>query len=413
MGVMLATACLGARLAEQSITSKFPLDQPITHTIVSALQAGGENRIVVDQSFSPANFTTAEKAAIWQEGVAEAEVPWIIVTTSGTTGLPKAVGLSQRLVCKRSFAVKRDFGPENTRFASLFPYPSRPFMARGMAAVLNGAAIVDRGPWGFWQEAGVTMVSGSLAQVQTALKVPEGAVRLPKLEVIGAKLPKEDAARLLQGFALIDDTYGATETSKTWSNQYSLAPEGTLARCGEPVSSIIEIVDSQGAPVSEGGTGTVRVKSDCSASFYLFSETGASEILQDGWFYPGDTARFGVNGFLDIIGRTSGDVISINSSKISGKLIDLVLETIEGITAAAAFRSPKAGTQEILAFVEFEDGVNMAQTIELARHTCRERLGAEFVPAKLWPINLVPRFENGTIDRDKCASLILSAIKDL
>ena len=411
MGALLATSCLGARFAEQSITGKLPLDRPITHRIVAKAQADLENQVVVDQSFSPANFSREEKSAIWQASAVDANAPWIIVATSGTTGLPKAVALSQQLVCRRSFAVRYDFEAGKTRFASLFPYPSRPFLARGMAAILGGATIVERGTWAFWQDTNVTMVSGSLAQVRSALDIPAGASPLPKLEIIGAKLATEEAAGLLAHFAIVDDTYGATETSKSWSNLYTRGADGALVVRGQPVSAQFEIVDENGKPVEAGTPGTLRVKSECAARAYLFAGESGEDLLQDGWFYPGDIGRFGPEGNLDIIGRDSADVISIKSNKINGKLIDFVLESIDGIVAAAAFASPKAGADEILAFIEFEEGQNMAQSIELARHTCRERLGPDYVPAKLWPINRLPRAKNGAVDRVECANLIMAAIK--
>jgi len=411
VAVMLATACLGARLAERAITHKLPLGFPITHSIGTDPAAGESGQIIVDQSFSPAHYSAAEKAEIWRDSAADSEAPWIIVSTSGTTGLPKVVGLSQRLVRKRSHAVRNDFIAGETRFTSLFPYATRPFFARAIAAIYSGATIVDRGPWEFWQRTSVTLVSGSLQQVRTKLQNKPQSNRIAKLEVIGAKLPEAEVPGLLQSFAQIDDTYGATETNKSHSNYYSIGPDGNLHVSGATHESIFEIVDDNDNPVATGESGIVRVKAECAAAEYIFSDTGETRILHDGWFYPGDIGRWGQHGVLDILRRTSNDVIVSGGSKISAKLIDHVFQSFDGIKAAAAFASPKKNSEEVIVFVVFECDVNKLQLTELAKLSCKEQLGSEFVPTKVWPVAALPRHKDGSPDRAKCAETILSAAR--
>ncbi|MBL4874013.1 MAG: acyl--CoA ligase [Rhodobacteraceae bacterium] len=410
ISVMLATSCLGARLIERAITDKMPLGFPITHSIVVAPEDGIQNQIIVDQSFSPNKFEALEKEKIWRDSAVDPETPWIIVSTSGTTGLPKVVGLSQRLVCKRSDAVRNDFESGVTKFASLFPYSSRPFFARAIAAILNGATIVDRGPWAFWLESGVNMVAGSLSQVQSFTDIGAQAQKIAKLEVIGAKLLEVDVVNFLRSFELVDDTYGATETNKTYSNLYSIGLDGLLQTRGHSYESSIEVVDENDDLIAAGRPGTVRVKTDCAAEKYLFSVNGETHVLREGWFYPGDIARWGKNGVLDVIRRTSEDVIVSGSSKINAKLIEFVLKSLNGIVEAAVFTNPKKNTDEIIAFAVFEEDVNRLQIVELAKHACRDQFGKEFVPAKIWPINILPKYEDGALDRAKCVSMISEAI---
>jgi len=411
VAVMLATSCLGACLAERAITAELSAEFPVTHAIVLTPEDGDIAQIIVDESFSPANYSASEKVGIWQDSAADPDAPWIIVSTSGTTGLPKVVGLNQQLVCKRSHAIRGDFVAGGTRFASLFPYTTRPFFARAIAAILNGATIVDKGPWDFWMKTSVTMVSGSLSQVRSKLEANPRSGRISKLEVIGAKLPEADATRFLQSFARIDDTYGATETNKSYSNYYTTGPDGKLLVSGVAHGSTIEIVDDNDTPVALGDAGMLRVKTDCAAVEYLFSDSGETEILQNGWFYPGDIGRWGVNGSLDILRRTSEDIITSAGGKIHAKLIDTVFQSFDGIKEAAAFVSPKKNSEDIIVFVVFEEDINTLQLTELAKLSCREKIGDDFVPAKVWPVNVVPRHEDGTPDRAQCAKSILSAIK--
>ena len=84
--------------------------------------------------------------------------------------------------------------------------------ARAMAALLNGATIVDRGDWPFWIASGVNRVSGSLKQVKSLGIDGDADRKIAVVEVSGAKISEAEALNLLRYFDLVDDTYGATET---------------------------------------------------------------------------------------------------------------------------------------------------------------------------------------------------------
>jgi acyl-coenzyme A synthetase/AMP-(fatty) acid ligase len=412
MASLLASAALGARLAENAVVGELLGARPVTHRLFTAPPAqptASGQTVLIDASWSPAEvLPQADTRFARTQGATDA--PWLLLATSGTTGLPKVVGLSQRLVLRRSMAVSDEFVAGKTRFASLFSYDCRPFFARAMAALLNGATIVDRGDWPFWIASGVNRVSGSLKQVKSLVIDGDADRKIAVVEVSGAKISEAEALNLLRYFDLVDDTYGATETSKSFSNLLSRAADGTLRKTGAPRDSLIEIVDADGKPVGPMQTGEIRVRNSYCVTAYLFNQSGEMAALKDGYFYPGDIGRFAENGTLEIIARAGRDVLNFDGVKLNAGVVDHLLASVEGIIAAAAFQSPKADRNEVIAFAQFEEGSNRIQLAELARKACADALGAKITPARVWPITAIPRKADGTPDRAQCAALILEAL---
>ena len=306
-----------------------------------------------------------------------------------------------------------EFLPDITRVASLFPYNCRPFFARALGALLNGAAIVDRGDWAFWARAGVNRVTGSVTQAKKLQCEPGNTAKIAVLEVSGATLSESEARRLLGRFALVDDTYGATETSKSFSNHVTLGDDGALQRIGAMRDSLVEIVTDLGALCAVGETGEVRVRNGYCADHYVLPDGGAVDALTEGYFYPGDIARWDAAGALEILRRKDKTLINFDGVKLSAGMLEGIMRSVDGIARAAAFESPKEGSQDLIAFVVFEPGCNQPQVTELARKACSDALGAKFAPVKIWPINDIPRKMDGQTDYDKCAEILLDGIKDL
>lgn len=413
LAAFLAASALGARYVETSITPDLAGPYPVTHLLAVEMPAAtqpGERVVLIDPTWSPADLGPDRQDLAAGDGQTDPDAPWLLVATSGTTGTPKVVGLTQRMVLDRSRAVRDEFRPAETRFVSLFPYNSRPFFARAMGALLNGATIVDRGDWAFWIRSGVNRVSGSLLQAKSLAFGAGASERIDVLEVSGARLSDADARTLLGHFDMVDDTYGATETGKSFSTRLTLSADGSPCRNGAPRDSVVEIVGAGGVATRPPEIGTVRVRNGYMAREYLAGVLPNRPVAKDGWFYPGDTARFTLTGALDILGRGQSNVLNFDGVKLGAEIIEHLMQSVDGILRAAAFQSPKPGSTEVIAFAEFAPDCNTAQVGELARKACTDVLGAKLAPARVWPINTIPRKADGSIDREQCAVLIRDAL---
>jgi acyl-coenzyme A synthetase/AMP-(fatty) acid ligase len=405
LATLLAASHLGASIMQDNDGLILPKELSVTHHFhtVEAGRTPAEGSMLIDPEWSPARNSGNFPKTTEQDG----DKPWLYVYTSGTTGAPKFIALSQRMVCDRSMAVADDFLPGQTRFASLISCNGRTFIARALAALLNGATIVGCKDLDFWRRAGVTMVSGSVRQMVAFFGVTALNPRLPLAEVIGSRLLKSDARRLLQSFETVQDVFGASEANKIFANVSTLTADGTVETKGQVRDTSVEIVDVDGSPAAPGIDGILRVRNAYMANGYIGDATAGQQAFRDGWFYTGDVASWGLEGTLLIRDRT-GNVFNIGGFKINALIVDQIFRSVNGILDAACFKNPKDGAiDELFAFVVFADGCNRIQATEIARQRCRERLGQVLVPRVVRGVAGIPRGPDGTPDRKVCADLIL------
>lgn len=407
---LLATALLGARFLQNVGGTDQPGLPVVTHALAGPDAPARPYPVTgIGPDWSPAPVRA--EGLIWDPAwdAQAPDAPWLIVYTSGTTGMPKFLALSQAMVARRSAAVADEFRPGETRLAALFPPDSRPYLARLMAVLWNRATLIAVTEPEQWSQLGVNRVAGALGQARKLFSTRVLSPRLPVIEVSGARLDDEDAALLLRSFKCVDDTYGATETNKSFSHFKTLDDSGCIVTTPGPRDSTIQILRADGSPASYGEEGEVRIRNPYLATGYLDAPEATARAFRDGWFHPGDRGSFGADGALTIRPR-AGALVNSGGAKVGLQAIDGVLATVDGIRAAAAFPSPKPGAEGVLlAFVVFDEDVNRPQVIARARMLCQDVLGAALTPAVLRPIDRLPRLADGTPDREACREMILQA----
>ena len=345
-------------------------------------------------------------------GYGDADDPWWVVHTSGTTGKPKYLNISQRAVYGRSMAVQDDFKPLHTRVCSLFPCNSRPFIARANAALLNACTIIDTIEIEFMRAQGVSLVYGA---PRTAIEWLANRVISPKIPVIqvsGAKLSDADAAVLLQSFDAVEDVYGSSETSKSFVNVKTLN-QGQVVTRGQHLDSEVQILGSDGMPcTSPDLQGTVRIRNDYMASAYIAEPQATEKAFRDGWYYPGDFGWWGPAGELVIGGRLD-EVINLGGVKIDPAVVDEVLYSVPGITGAASFRDPQNETSppRLMALVTVSDLAVADKCVAAAHLACRERLAAFMAPQRIFVVPSIPMTSDGAPRRTECQLLAQAMIK--
>ncbi len=341
------------------------------------------------------------------------DAPWLYLHTSGTTGEPKFIALSQRMVRDRSRAAAADFPLAQTTFATFFGCTSRPFFARALAALLQACTIVEGTDVDLWLRHGVTFVAASPMQMFQALSKRPLPRRIARLEISGARIPAGSARLYLESFDRVIDVYGASETSKSFANELRAGPDGQIAFHGMPLDSQVEIVDETGVPCTLGQTGQVRVRNGYTVAGYLNAAEATAHAFRDGWFYPGDIAHWGQNGALVVLGRED-DVINFGGYKIQAGLVDAMICSVPGVREAVAFRNPIPGTKDaMIAFVVYDDPAGRANVnLEILARIDRS-IGFGLSDRSLRSVTDVPRDEDGLPDRKACAAMALKRAHDL
>lgn len=405
LGTLLASAMLGAGyVVAGQLLAKAQVLKP-TH-FYRTPEMTGSTRVsfrVIDAAWLGAD-DGAEPTFVRTDP----DAAWLYLHTSGTTGTPKYLALSQRMVWGRSMAAAVDFPFRQTTYAGFFSSTSRPFYARAMAALLQACTLVEGMDLVRWQEVGVNFVCGSPTQVLEALGDTVIDPPIDRLEVSGAPLPDGAAALYLRSFRRVLDVYGASETSKSFANAISLSPDGEVIRTGVTFDSEVVIVDALGRPCPPGEVGAVRVRNDYLANGYVAAPAASAQAFRDGWFYPGDIARWGERGELVVLGRDDS-ILNIGGYKISADLVELLARSVPGVADAACFQNPiPAASHPVICFLVFSPEADREAAIEEVMRLAAVKLGHVFARKNLRGIDNLPSHPDGRHDRKACQALVLA-----
>ncbi|MEV5187768.1 amino acid adenylation domain-containing protein [Streptomyces werraensis] len=184
--------------------------------------------------------------------------------------------------------------------------------------------------------------------------------------------------------------------------------EGTFVSCGRPYPGFaMRIVDEQGTVLTEGEAGRFQVRgTSVTGGYHDNPAANAEAFTDDGWFDTGDLA-FLRDGELYITGRAK-DVIIVNGVNHYSHEIEACVEELpyaeRSFTAAVAVRTdPSSPTDELALFLHLtpEAAADPARALrEIAGKVTRE-IGVS--PSFLIPVarDAVPKTEIGKIQRTR------------
>jgi long-chain acyl-CoA synthetase len=272
----------------------------------------------------------------------------VVLFTSGTTSLPKAVELSHHNLTSYVTGTV-EFDSAQATDAALICVP--PYHIAGIGAALSnlyaGRKMVyltnfDAREWvRLVNDEAVTtatVVPTMLDRIVTVLEDGEHDLRsLRNLAYGGSKVGMpliRRALELLPGVGFVN-AYGLTETSSTIA---VLTPEDhraaqaaadvhtakRLASVGQPVPGIeVQIRDADGNVLEPGETGELFVRGEQVSGRY----TGVGSVLDEcGWFATKDIAVSDEDGYLYIGGRSDDTIIRGGENIAPAELEDILIE---------------------------------------------------------------------------------------
>jgi acyl-coenzyme A synthetase/AMP-(fatty) acid ligase len=342
-------------------------------------------------------------------GAASEEICRIILT-SGTTGDPKAVALTHKLVMARNARFEYLLGNRHPTF-------SRIYMHMGIAAALTYyflTYILGRGGTLFFQGESIenTLRSFEIFGIEAMLATPTALAQLlavcdrpPAIEIYldtivsgGSLLPRQLVERIRPRLCThLVTVYGATETTLT-----ATAPahriEHIVGAAGYVTPGArIEIVDEADHPLPAGTEGIVRIASEFAVDRYIDDPIESAQAFRNGWFYPGDLGSLTADNLLIISGRQNA-VLNAGGGKIAAEKVEAALVSFKGVTEAAVFMATnKLGVEEVWAAIVCSEDID---TEQLRAH-CQPRMPAVIVPAHIVTLDALPINATGKVDRPR------------
>ncbi|MBE1535895.1 class I adenylate-forming enzyme family protein [Actinomadura algeriensis] len=171
---------------------------------------------------------------------------------------------------------------------------------------------------------------------------------------------------------------------------------GLLASIGRPAYGVaLRIVDDDLNEVPAGEVGEIATRSDMLFDGYLDMPEETERATRGGWFRAGDMGYFDENGYLFLHGRKK-DMIVRGGENIYPIEIESVLAEHPAVVQSAAVAVPDDHWSEIVrAWVQVEPGSPVTAE-ELAAH-CAARLAKYKVPAQFRLVDSLPTNASGKI----------------
>ncbi|MGE4481971.1 AMP-binding protein [Acidocella sp.] len=339
--------------------------------------------------------------------------PSLILYTSGTSGRPKGVLLSEHNITQTAV----NFGMlarVTHRSVMLAETPMfhimgiitnlRPTFMRGGAVLLSE---------GFEPARTLARLSDPALRVTHYFCVPQMAQMLRAVEGFdpealrnltaifsgGAPHPAADIRSWLRDGIPIADGFGMSEagTVSCMPIHIPLIDQKAGATGLVPPAIRLRIVDAAGQDVPPGMAGELLLKGEnIFTGYWRAPEETAKAFTEDGWFRTGDIARQDEDGFLFLVDRKKDMFIS-GGENVYPVEIEAALAALPGIREAAVVGVPDARWGEVghLAVVIADTGPDAAAILEFLN----TRLARYKIPKYVSFVEALPRTGTGKIQK--------------
>lgn len=383
---------------------------PETPLLVS-IDAGTSAELSIEALISAIDDASDFDAVAYGEDIVS------IAFTSGTTGTPKGVLHSERMIRSMVYSGIREVRVR----ARTLRYNGPPlFHFAGIGATLYGivcgaATLVlpqfDAASVLHWLQDGELNDCFLVPTMLDAIMELPGVADQPyphlRAMIYGAApMSPTLLRRMMDVFGC--EMYNVFGAGTEAGAQSSLYPEDHIEALNgkehllESIGRIIpgielRLVDANLADVQLGATGEIIVRSETIMSGYLDQPELTASVLVDGWIRTGDLARMDADGYLYLASRRT-DMIIRGGENVYPVEIETVLSSHPGVQDVAVVGVPDDHWGEtVVAAVVLRPGVDVPGDELVA--FCAVRLATYKVPARIVLLEQLPRNATGKIQK--------------
>jgi fatty-acyl-CoA synthase len=343
------------------------------------------------------------------------DAPVTLLYTSGTTGKPKGVIVTERnaWTTALNFAFANDVSARDVLLCDMPMFHVAGLFGVARAALFMGGTVLisDR----FLPDVTLKRLSDRTLGITHVFAVPQMAAamlqdpayakadltRLKAIVIGGAPLPKVTVERLLADNIIPVEGYGLSEAGTVFAMPVD---RNTIIRkagsCGFPAMMIdVRIVDPSGCDVADGQTGEIWLKGPSVTPGYWNQPEVNARSFQDAWFKTGDAAIRDGEGFYRIVDRWK-DMYITGGENVYPAEVESVLVELDDIAEAAVIGVSDTRWGETgCAYVVLRPGRSLSAAAILVH--CRTRLAGYKVPKRVRFVQALPRAASGKVKKEE------------
>jgi len=344
--------------------------------------------------------------------------PLILSMTSGSTGAPKPIMLTQATKYNRALAAIDSYRiteadvtlaatplyhslAERLVFIPLLSGGTSVLMARFSPREWIAAVRSHRVSF-------TIAVSYQLRQIGRAIQ-PGNVIDSLRCVVSSSALLEIEAKSSLQARLRCDihECYGTSELGIASTLDLSSAGP-RLNSVGRAAAGVdVKIIDDDGRPVPTGAAGEIVCKSPMAFGGYFGRPDLTESAMWGDYVRTGDLGRLDAAGYLYFLGRKKETIIT-GGINVYPADIEAALNGYPGIVEAAAFAVPDERLGEVVGLAYVSESAQDFDLRRLRRH-CGQRLADFQQPHKFVSLSALPRNAMGKLTRHALPELLLAA----
>jgi fatty-acyl-CoA synthase len=366
-----------------------------------------------DQMDSIVSLEANAGAVRFREKEVTPDDPLIIVFTSGTTGYPKGVVHSHRVLRNAANIAHVMRIEQGDRILAHMPfYHVGGAITAILPSILRGAALVTMDHWrpnlavDMICNENITIFGGiptHYFDLFDLLATRDQRMKSLKTAWTGGATVTAELVLAAQEKLNIDAlqvAYGMTETSAaTTLSRHNDALEVASSNKGAVIGDFEVGIFGEGESVlSTGEAGEIRVRGyPVMIGYYDDPSATAEAVTPQGWFKTGDIGRFDDDGNLSILGR-SKDMFIVGGSNAYPAEIERMLQSHPSVRQAVVVGVPDKRLGEVgFAFIELRDKGSIAA--DEIKQYCPAHMADFKVPRYVEIVSEFPRTESGKLTR--------------
>jgi fatty-acyl-CoA synthase len=346
---------------------------------------------------------------------------YLLLFTSGSTGAPKAVKVSQHRLAEAGalMAAGSGFGRADVLYGAMPMFHGNALNLCIVPAVASGACLVLRRRFsasGFLPDVrryGVTYfnyVGRALAYILATPALPDDGDNTLKF-AFGTDASPSDMEAFKRRFGCpVIEGYGSSEGAISMSRvpgtprqSVGLPPPGTEVAIVDPAGEECPaaVIDSAGRLLNPTEAIGEIISRNGAARFegYYANDEAEAERTRGGWFWSGDLGYRDQDGYFYFAGRPA-DWLRVDGENFAAAPVERILSRFPGVVTATVYPVPDPRTgDQVMASLELADGASFDPAVFAAFLRHQGDLGTKWAPRFVRILEHLPLTGTNKVDK--------------